>query len=95
MLARVVDAATALHPEAIHVVIGHGGEQIRAALPALPVQWVFQAEQLGTGHAVLQALPFIPSNSQVLVLSADVPLIQAETLHALILSVSTQESSKV
>lgn len=93
MLARVVDAAAALHPEGIHVVIGHGGEQIRAALPALPVQWVFQAEQLGTGHAVLQALPFIPPNSEVLVLSADVPLIQAETLRALILSVSTKESS--
>ena len=45
MLARVVDAAAALHPEGIHVVIGHGGEQIRAALPALTVQWVFQAEQ--------------------------------------------------
>lgn len=93
MLARVVDAAAALHPEGIHVVIGHGGEHIRASLPALPVQWVFQAEQLGTGHAVLHALPLIPPNSDVLVLSADVPLIQAETLRALMLSVSAKESS--
>ena len=90
MLAHVVDTAAALHPDGIHVVIGHGGEQIRAALPALPVQWVFQAEQLGTGHAVLQALPFIPSESEVLVLSADVPLIQADLLRALIAEASLE-----
>lgn len=84
MLARVVDTASALNPDGIHVIFGHGGEQIRQALPDLAVNWVFQAEQLGTGHAVMQALPHIPSTSLVLVLSADVPLIQVETLNALI-----------
>ncbi len=84
MLVRVVETAEQLNPDAIHVVYGHGGEQIKAALLNLPVNWVLQNEQLGTGHAVMQALPHIPSDSQVLILSADVPLIEAETLQNLI-----------
>lgn len=84
MLERVVETAACLVPDGIHVIYGHGGEQLRRALPDLPVNWVFQAEQLGTGHAVMQALSHIPVASQVLVLSADVPLIQVDTLQALI-----------
>lgn len=84
MLARVVETAQQLNPDVIHVIYGHGGEQIRSSLPDLPVHWVYQAEQLGTGHAVMQALPYIPPQTQVLVLSADVPLIQANTLRALV-----------
>ena len=84
MLARVVETAEQLNPDAIHVIYGHGGEQIRNALPDLPVHWVLQEEQLGTGHAVLQALPHISPQAQVLVLSADVPLIQAQTLRSLL-----------
>lgn len=84
MLLRVVDAARALNPEKIHIVIGHEGEQIKNALSGLAVSWIVQTEQLGTGHAVMQALPHIPLTSQVLVLSADVPLIQSATLQALI-----------
>jgi len=84
MLAHVVDIAQQLNPDAIHVVYGHGGEQIKNALPGLPVHWVLQKKQLGTGHAVLQALPFIPPEALVLVLSADVPMIQSATLQALI-----------
>jgi bifunctional UDP-N-acetylglucosamine pyrophosphorylase/glucosamine-1-phosphate N-acetyltransferase len=84
MLARVVTTARLLKPEGIHVIIGHGGEQIRQALPELPVTWIEQDEQLGTGHAVMQALPHIPATSTVLVLYADVPLIQLATLQALI-----------
>lgn len=84
MLVRVVETAQQLNPDAIHVIYGHGGEQLKNSLPDLPVHWVYQAEQLGTGHAVMQALPFIPPKTQVLVLSADVPLIQASTLSALI-----------
>lgn len=84
MLARVVDTAMQLNPRQIHVIYGHGGEQIKNALKHLPVNWVEQAEQLGTGHAVMQALPHIPSDAQILILSADVPLIRAETLQALI-----------
>lgn len=84
MLERVVETAQELKPEAIHIIYGHGGEKIKAALPDLPVNWVLQKEQLGTGHALMQALPHIPSEAQVLVLSADVPLIQSETLAVLI-----------
>ena len=84
MLARVVETAQQLNPDAIHVIYGHGGEQIKNSLPDLPVHWVHQAEQLGTGHAVMQALSHLPSQAQVLVLSADVPLIQAKTLQALV-----------
>lgn len=84
MLARVVDTALALTPEGIHIVIGHHAEDIKTALDGLPVHWVFQAAQLGTGHAVMQALAGIPPESQILVLSGDVPLIRPDTLHALI-----------
>lgn len=84
MLAHVVETAQQLNPDTIHVIHGHGGEQLQQALPDLSVHWVRQAEQLGTGHAVMQALPFLPPNSLVLVLSADVPLIQTQTLLSLI-----------
>jgi bifunctional UDP-N-acetylglucosamine pyrophosphorylase/glucosamine-1-phosphate N-acetyltransferase len=84
MLTQVVETALQLSPDAIHVIYGHGGEQIKKALPDLPVHWVHQAEQLGTGHAVMQALPYLPPHSQVLILSADVPLIQTKTLLSLI-----------
>lgn len=84
MLERVLETALGLDPDAIHVIIGHGGEQIRQALPTLPVNWVVQEEQLGTGHAVKQALPHIPEASHVLVLCADVPLVKVATLQALI-----------
>ena len=90
MLARVVETALQLNPDAIHVIYGHGGEQIKKALPDLPVQWVHQAEQLGTGHAVMQALPYLPPDSQVLILSADVPLIQTKTLLSLIERIKTE-----
>ncbi len=84
MLERVIDVAHCLNPAGIHVVIGHGGEQIQTTLSSLPVHWVWQNEQLGTGHAVMQALPSIPAHSQVLVLSGDVPLIQADSLQTLL-----------
>ncbi|KTC86940.1 bifunctional UDP-N-acetylglucosamine diphosphorylase/glucosamine-1-phosphate N-acetyltransferase GlmU [Legionella brunensis] len=84
MLTRVVETAQQLNPDAIHVIYGNGGQKIRETLPNLAVNWVLQEKQLGTGHAVMQALPHIPTSSRVLVLSADVPLIQAQTLRALI-----------
>lgn len=86
MLERVVNTAQLLSPEKIHVLYGHGGDQIRQAMSHLQVNWVLQEQQLGTGHAVLQALPFIPEKANVLILSADVPLIQAATLQALVLA---------
>lgn len=93
MLTRVVNTARGLSPEGIHVVIGHEGEQIRNALPDLPVNWVVQAQQLGTGHALRQALPHIPPESQVLVLYADVPLIQVDTLKQLVDGCTQQKNA--
>lgn len=84
MITRVIETAQQLNPKAIHIIYGHGGAQIKEALADLPVHWIEQTEQLGTGHAVLQALPHLPATSQVLILYADVPLIQTQTLQALI-----------
>lgn len=86
MLGHVIDTAQALRPEAIHVVYGHGGARVRDALADAPANWVEQSEQLGTGHAVMQALPRIPDAAAVLVLYGDVPLVQPETLTALVTS---------
>ncbi len=84
MLKHVVDTAAALAPGAIHVVHGHGGETVRAALATAPVTWVEQARQLGTGHAVEQAMPAIPDAAVVLVLYGDVPLVRPVTLEQLV-----------
>jgi bifunctional UDP-N-acetylglucosamine pyrophosphorylase/glucosamine-1-phosphate N-acetyltransferase len=80
----VVDCARSLDARAIHVVYGHGGEAVRALLTAERVNAVLQAEQLGTGHAVQQAMPAISDDDLVLVLYGDVPLIRRETLEQLI-----------
>ena len=85
MLGHVIDCARSLAPDAIHVVFGHGGEAVRAALTGQEdITWVEQAERLGTGHAVMQCLPRLPEHGRVLVLYGDVPLIRPETLHALL-----------
>ena len=79
MLGHVVATARALSPRAIHVVVGDDGQKLQGAFQQ-PVNWVTQTEQLGTGHAVLQALPEISNDATVLVLFGDVPLIQQEDL---------------
>lgn len=84
LLQHVVQTAQRLDPFAIHVVVGHGGEQVREALGQFDINWITQREQLGTGHAVLQALPALKPDSVVLVLYGDVPLTRASTLRALI-----------
>ena len=84
MLGHVIDSARALLPEGIHVVIGHGAELVREQLENTDLNWVQQTEQLGTGHAVAQALPHISGADQVLVLYGDVPLIRVGTLRALV-----------
>ncbi|QNN70638.1 bifunctional UDP-N-acetylglucosamine diphosphorylase/glucosamine-1-phosphate N-acetyltransferase GlmU [Thermomonas carbonis] len=85
MLAHAIDAARALSPQGIHVVYGHGGEQVRAAFVDQPdLQWSEQAQQLGTGHAVQQAMPGVPDDARVLVLYGDVPLITAQSLQRLL-----------
>jgi bifunctional UDP-N-acetylglucosamine pyrophosphorylase/glucosamine-1-phosphate N-acetyltransferase len=84
LLAHVIDAARALKPERILVVYGYGGAEVRAAFPGAPVEWVEQARRLGTGHALMQALPRIPRAATVLVLNGDVPLLRIETLRKLV-----------
>jgi bifunctional UDP-N-acetylglucosamine pyrophosphorylase / glucosamine-1-phosphate N-acetyltransferase len=84
LLGHVIAAAQRLSPRAIHVVYGHGGEQVRAAFGATPLRWINQAEQLGTGHALRQALPGVAGDATVLVLYGDVPLIRPDTLQDLI-----------
>ena len=85
MLAHVIDTARQLQPEAIHVVYGHGGEAVRQAFADQPdLRWAEQGRQLGTGHAVLQAMPEVPDAATVLVLYGDVPLIRAQTLRHLL-----------
>ncbi len=80
LLAHVLETARTLAPLRMHVVVGHGAEQVKEALDAPDITWVLQAEQLGTGHAVLQAMPQVDSDSTVLVLYGDVPLLKPETL---------------
>jgi bifunctional UDP-N-acetylglucosamine pyrophosphorylase/glucosamine-1-phosphate N-acetyltransferase len=84
LLQHVISTAGALEPEQIVVVYGHGGEQVPAAFSADGLTWVEQAEQLGTGHAVEQALPALKDADRVLVLYGDVPLTEVSTLSALI-----------
>lgn len=84
MVVHVIDTAHQLDARRVQVVYGHGGERVRAALADLDVGWVEQIEQLGTGHAVAQALPHVDANDVVLVLYGDVPLIMAETLRQVV-----------
>ncbi|OGA29380.1 MAG: UDP-N-acetylglucosamine diphosphorylase/glucosamine-1-phosphate N-acetyltransferase [Betaproteobacteria bacterium RIFCSPLOWO2_02_FULL_65_24] len=83
LLAHVLDTARALAPGRICVVYGHGGEAVRTAHADAGVTWVKQDPQLGTGHALMQALPHLDKNASTLVLYGDVPLTRAETLRAL------------
>ena len=84
LLGHVVDSALELEPNEIHIVVGHGKDQVIGAFDdhhsKHKINWVVQAEQLGTGHAVAQAIPTIPNDAVVLMLTADVPLIKATTL---------------
>ena len=84
MVEHVLDAGARLAPHSTHLVYGHGGEQMQAALSHIQANWVLQAEQLGTGHAVAQAMPDLPDHGKVLILYGDVPLISPETLEQLV-----------
>src|SRR3954467_356852 len=89
LLAHVLDAARGLPPPRPIVVHGHGAEAVRAAFAQAEVQWVLQAEQLGTGHAMQQALPQLSSDAQVLILYGDVPLVRVATLKRLLETASS------
>ncbi len=84
LLAHIVNTAQQLNPAKIFIIYGHGGEQVQAQLGDLPVQWIEQTQQLGTGHALKQAMSFIQNDARVLVLFGDVPLISAKTLQELL-----------
>ena len=88
LLAHVLAAARELSPRRRVVVVGHGSEAVRAAIGAADVDWVTQEPQLGTGHAVMQALPKLGNDGAVLVLYGDVPLIEAASLRPLVESAS-------
>ena len=86
LVEHVITDALELGAADIHVVFGHGGEQVKQALSSYELNWAEQAEQLGTGHAVEQALPAIPDDHLVLLLYGDVPLITVDTLQRLIVA---------
>lgn len=84
LLGHVVRTARALDAARICVVYGHGGDQVRDAFADQPLQWALQAEQHGTGHALMQALPQLDRSGAVLVLYGDVPLLSEATLRRLL-----------
>ena len=84
LVSHVIDTARSLSPRKLCLVYGHGGDGVRATLDAPDLSWALQEPQLGTGHAVQQALPFVAAAGVTLVLYGDVPLIQAETLKRLV-----------
>lgn len=89
LLAHVIKAAKDLAPSQIHVVIGHGKDQIQSAFESdNSLSWVIQEQQLGTGHAVSQAIPNIKGPANILMLTADVPLLGSSTLHTMLKSMS-------
>jgi bifunctional UDP-N-acetylglucosamine pyrophosphorylase/glucosamine-1-phosphate N-acetyltransferase len=93
LLGHVVSRARALDPASLHVVYGHGGDAVKAAFAQEPIEWALQAEQLGTGHAVMQAMPKVADEALVLVLYGDVPLIRKETLERLIAAAGPKSMS--
>ena len=90
MLGHVIHSARQLDPQRIHVVIGHGADAVRERLAADDLNFVLQDKQLGTGHAVAQAVPFITAKT-VLILYGDVPLIEVETLQRLLKQAAPQQ----
>ncbi|NBF09571.1 bifunctional UDP-N-acetylglucosamine diphosphorylase/glucosamine-1-phosphate N-acetyltransferase GlmU [Pseudomonas sp. Fl4BN1] len=90
MLGHVIHSARQLDPQKIHVVIGHGADAVRERLAADDLNFVLQDKQLGTGHAVAQAVPFITADT-LLILYGDVPLIEVETLQRLLKKVGSEQ----
>ena len=89
MLSHVLDTVEALEPDRVNIVHGYGGDSVREAFSDRGLDWTRQAEQLGTGHAVAQALLQVPDEHQVLVLFGDVPLISAASIDRLLAEAGT------
>ncbi|MDH2068963.1 bifunctional UDP-N-acetylglucosamine diphosphorylase/glucosamine-1-phosphate N-acetyltransferase GlmU [Pantoea sp. GD03673] len=83
MVQHVIDAAKGLGAQQIHLVYGHGGDSLKATLTDSTLNWVLQAEQLGTGHAMQQAAPAFADDEDIMMLYGDVPLISQATLQRL------------
>jgi len=75
MVQHVIDAASEMGANQVHLVYGHGGDLLKQTLRDDKLNWVLQAEQLGTGHAMQQAAPFFSDDEDILMLYGDVPLI--------------------
>jgi bifunctional UDP-N-acetylglucosamine pyrophosphorylase/glucosamine-1-phosphate N-acetyltransferase len=84
LLQHVIDTSQEVGADDVCVVYGHGGDAVPAAFEGTKLRWALQAEQLGTGHAVQQAMPDTPDGNQVLILYGDVPLLRAETLRRML-----------
>ena len=93
LLEHVLEIAEALGAADIAVVYGHGGDAVQSACAGRDIRWELQAEQLGTGHAVLQAAPGIPDGNQALILYGDVPLLTLETLNRMLDATAADEVS--
>lgn len=84
MVKHVIDTVKHLNARQINLIYGHGADLLKERLADEPVNWVFQAEQLGTGHAMQQAAPFFADDENIMMLYGDTPLIQQSTLERLI-----------
>ena len=84
MVQHVIDTASKLGAQQVHLVYGHGGDLLKKTLSDQPINWVLQAEQLGTGHAMQQAAPYFSDDENILMLYGDVPLISEDTLRRLV-----------
>lgn len=88
LLQHVYETARSLDNNQIYIIYGHGGETVKQTLAALDANWIEQKQQLGTGHAVQQAIHHVEDPDTVLILYGDVPLLKPKTLHALLHKVS-------
>ncbi len=93
LLAHVLACSSVLAAEDVCVVYGHSGAAVKAAFSQPNIRWALQAEQLGTGHAVQQAIPGIPKENRVLILAGDVPLLLPATLERLLAETPHDEMS--
>ncbi|ATZ73208.1 bifunctional N-acetylglucosamine-1-phosphate uridyltransferase/glucosamine-1-phosphate acetyltransferase [Idiomarina sp. X4] len=91
MVEHVIDTARSLKPEAINLIYGHGGEHLQQSIQGDDLTWVEQREQLGTGHAVQQVIPYLKDDEKVVILYGDVPLLTESTLIKLLTATQTTE----
>ena len=91
MVQHIIDTVDTLGAEQVNLVYGHGAEQLQSAVKHDNLNWCLQAQQLGTGHAVQQALPHIADDANVLILVGDAPLIKATTLTRLLEAKATAD----